>query len=159
MTQAEITTRHFECIQRTVALPLAVRAWHELLQAGMVDPLVLLHWEDQAIVGLVDGVPAGVLVFVHEKWGAQLFVKLGYVLPAHRRRGVYTRMFAALVARAQALKVPHIYGATRNSNLAMLGTAHSLRRSVTSYVLDFAVPEAPPASAPANETEMRPGPA
>jgi GNAT superfamily N-acetyltransferase len=130
-----ITLEYFEVCNRTPAMPLMARGWSELIRGDLADPVQVINWDDEAILALVNGDPAGVMSFSHIKWERVIWVKLGYVLPEFRRQGVYRAMWNRLVEIAQQRKVPEILGATSVRNAAMQKTMHRLGR--TAFALQY----------------------
>ena len=102
--------RHYDTICHSPALPLAVRCWHEMLELGLMpDGGVHISWDHKAIVAFADdGTPAGMLTWINQEWANQLYVMMAYVVPGHRRKGVHTEMWQALVEKAIELKRPVI---------------------------------------------------
>jgi hypothetical protein len=114
-----LTIKHYDAICNTPALRLAVRGWHELLEAGL-SPCggVLIGWDHKSIVAFedADGPPIGVLTWIDQPWSNQLYVMLAYVLPGHSRAGVHTAMWRAVVEKAAELKRPVIASGTSIGN-------------------------------------------
>jgi len=131
---------HYVGLNRTPALPLAVRGWMALIQDGHCNNLVLISADQNAVVAFVGGEPAGVMTYRHDLVMKEFSVGLGYVLPAYRRLGLYGRLWDALVARAQAVGVPRISSHTFLGNAAMRAVARRQGRTETLVSLDFDVP-------------------
>ena len=70
----------------------------------------------------------------------ELAVGIGFVLPEFRGLGLYGQLWDALVAQAQALRVPHISSATFLDNTAMRAVAQRQGRVERTVTLDYAVP-------------------
>jgi hypothetical protein len=76
---------HYDGINRTPALRLALTAQLELLTLGLCD----VFWDQRAIVAF-DETPIGLITWQHQAWLKQTDVALGYVVPHRRRERVYT---------------------------------------------------------------------
>jgi hypothetical protein len=133
---------HYDGINRTPALRLALTAQLELLTLGLCDPTLNVFWDQKAIVAF-DETPIGLITWQHQAWLKQIDVALGYVVPHRRREGVYTHMWAALVEKAQELKVLQICSTTHMSNKPMRITAIKQDRCELGVVLRYAVPVTP----------------
>lgn len=134
-----VRIEHYDGINRTPALRLALQAQLELLSLGLCEPLLNVFWDQKAIVAF-DETPIGVITWQHQVWLKQIDVALGYVVPERRREHVYTHMWAALVEKAQELKVPQICSTTHMSNNAIRVTAIKHDRRELGVVLRYAVP-------------------
>jgi GNAT superfamily N-acetyltransferase len=133
--------QHYEAVCQTQALPLLVRGWHELLTADLTDGTIIIGWDHKAIVAFSDaGMPIGALSWIDQEWGNQLFIPLAYVLPEHRRQGVYTAMWNVLVAKAVELKRPVIASGTSIRNTACRATMAKLGRIERGIYTRFDVP-------------------
>jgi RimJ/RimL family protein N-acetyltransferase len=111
--------KHYDAICNTPALRLAVRGWHELLEMDSCPGGgVLIGYDHKSIVAFDDdgGEPIGVLTWINQDWANQLYVMLAYVVPGHRRKGVHTAMWRALVEKAGELKRPAIASGTSSTN-------------------------------------------
>jgi hypothetical protein len=135
-----VRIEHYDGINRTPALRLALTAQLELLSLGLCEPLLNVFWDQKAIVAFDEAEPIGVITWQHQAWLKQIDVAIGYVVPQHRRERVYTHMWAALVEKAQELKVPQICGTTQMSNKPMRITAIKQDRCELGVVLRYAVP-------------------
>src|SRR5258708_4178971 len=72
---------HYDGINRTPALVLALKAQLELLEAGRCDPILNIFWDQKAIVAFDVLTPVGVLTWTHSAWAKQIDIALGYVEP------------------------------------------------------------------------------
>jgi GNAT superfamily N-acetyltransferase len=135
--------RHFEGIGHTPVLRLAVRCWHQLLEAGLIDDGgIAVGWDHQGIAAFGDyGELLGALTWVDQPWANQLFIFLAYVLPEHRRQGVHTAMFAALVEKARALKRPVIASGTSIDNHVSRQMMAAQGRTESGVYSRYRVPE------------------
>jgi GNAT superfamily N-acetyltransferase len=133
--------KHYDAIGHTPALRLAVRCWHELLEAGLIDDGgIAVGWDHKAIVAFAEGgTPIGVLTWTNQDWANQLHVALAYVIPQHRRQGVHTAMWHALVAKAVELKRPVIASSTSLGNLASRQMMAAQGREETGVVTRYRV--------------------
>lgn len=134
-----ITIKTFDGINHTPAVELLARAQYELIRDRLVFPNVLMFWDDQAIVGFLEDQPVGVISFSNTSWTRTVDIKLGYVIPEHRKLGVYRAMWEALVVKAQELKASQIVSTTHINNAPMLATSDALGRQRTGYVLRYMI--------------------
>ena len=140
---ARAVVEHFEMLNRTPVVQIATSGLAELIVQGLADPVItILNYDDEALLARVEGVPAGVLTFTHQKWDRSIFVKFGYVLRARRRQGIYRALWDKLVEIARERKVPEILGSTAVSNSAMQGVMARLGR--TAFALQYRFKVEPP---------------
>lgn len=80
-------------------LPFIPRAWQELLDNDLMAPdtlPIMLH--QNVIVAKIDGNIAGFICYTRQVAHGFTWVDMSYVLPEYRRKGVYSKLFNALVA-------------------------------------------------------------
>ena len=136
---------HYDGINRTPALALALRGQLEMLERGLCDPVLNIYWDQQAIVAFgPGGAPIGVLTWQHTKAFKQFDIAIGYVLPDYRAHHIYRRLWRALVAKAAELGVEVIRSSTHVDNLEMQAAAGAQGRKFQGMVLGYQVPETPP---------------
>jgi GNAT superfamily N-acetyltransferase len=70
----------------------------------------------------------------------QLFIKLGYVLPEHRGRGIYSALWNAAVDKARELKYVQIVGATSPRNGRMQAIFEKQGRVLSCLTYKFDLP-------------------
>lgn len=140
MTVARFAIKHFDGINFTPALPLALRGVLELIDAGLSDPVLTLDWDAAAIVAFSNGKPVGVLVWKKLDWRKEAFIQLGYVLPDHRGQGAYRALWHALIDKAVELKLHHIESGTHLDNAAMRAVARALGRTEHGVYLQYVLP-------------------
>ena len=136
--------QHYDSIPHTPALRLAVRCWHDLLEAGHIsDGGCAVGWDHKAIVAFADdGTPIGVLTWVDQGWANEVAALLGYVVAAHRMKGVQTAMWNALVEKAIELKRPGISASIALDNFASRAAMAANGGEETSVNARFRVPTA-----------------
>lgn len=132
--------RHFEGLNYTPAVELGYRANLELMQLGLGEAVQTLSWDHNAIVAYEADTPIGVIVWSEEKYNKHIWVTLSYVLPQHRRKGVFAEMWKALIEKAIVLKVMHIRSMTHARNHRMRDVAKKLGRVEDAVRLTFTVP-------------------
>ena len=138
-----VEIRHYAGIMNTPGLNLAVRAWHELLDAGFVDPTaIVVQYDHKAIVAFSGGRPVGVLTYYDQEWASQIGVAVAFVLPEHRRQGIHTRMWQALIAKTQELKRTSITSGAHIRNEASLASQAKRGSIEKSIGTRFEVPAA-----------------
>ena len=136
-----ITIRHYDGPNRTSGALILHRAEYELVRDGLMIPIFQTGYEDQVITAETeDGVAVGVISYAHAKWAKHIDLKIGYVTPEFRGKGVYRRLWAALVEKAQELKVKEIMGNTHMENSTLRSAAKAFGRAEVGVVLRFEVP-------------------
>jgi GNAT superfamily N-acetyltransferase len=131
---------HYIGLNRTPALPLAVRGWFALIEADHCSNYVQVTADQNALVAFVDDTAAAVLTYRYEPSLKEFQVGIGYTLPAYRGQGLYSALWAALVARAQQVEVVHIASAVFLNNGAMRAVAQAQGRIERTVTLDYTVP-------------------
>jgi Acetyltransferase (GNAT) family len=140
---ANMTIAHYSGLNRTPALPLAVRGWLSLIESGHCSNVIQVTADQNGFVGSVGGTPAGVLTYRHEPVTKELIVGLGYVLPEYRNTGLYQMLWDALVIKAHGLNAVQITSATFVSNTVMRAVAAKQGRTESQVWLNFPVPDHP----------------
>jgi GNAT superfamily N-acetyltransferase len=139
-----VTIQHYPTIMNTPALPLAVKGWDFLLRYNLCDPgAMIVQYDHQGIVATRGGQPIGVLTWFDQAWGNQLGVGVAFVLAEHRRQGIHTQMWQALVVKARGLKRPVIISSTGCANAAARAAMAQQGRVITSFNVRFVVPPLP----------------
>jgi GNAT superfamily N-acetyltransferase len=135
--------RHYDAICNTPALRLAVRCWNELLEMdASPGGGVMIGYDHKSIVAFADdGTPVGMLSWINQDWANQLYVMLAYVVPEHRRKGVHTAMWRALVEKAIELKRPVIAGGTSIANVGSRAMMASQGRAEAGIYTKYVVPD------------------
>lgn len=156
-----VNVRRYEGLNGTPALPLALRGWTDLVDRGMCRNVVMLFWDNWAVVAELDGTPVGVITFSKSDWLREFHISIGFVLPEYRRRGVYRAMWTDLVAWARELKFRAIEGSTKAENATMRSVAAALGRR-EDVTLHFELPEEqqpqpPPLKSPPSKTVIKGG--
>lgn len=139
-----ITIEHYDGLNRTPALRLALAAQLELLENELCEPLLNIFWDQQAVVGFwahegCSPRPVGVLTWNHVPAFKHIDVALAYVEPQRRLGGVYTAMWAGLVDKARALGVEFIISSTSTENVIMRKIARGQKRSFFGSYLKYTV--------------------
>lgn len=131
---------HFASIVNTAALEVAVDAWHALQEAGHCGGLVLISWDDSALLAMhPGGLPMGVITYrAKPEWRA-IEVWLGFVYPDFRGRGVYRALWNELVKVAMFEGAAEIVSGTHAANTAMRAVAAKLGRTESGVYLRYAV--------------------
>ena len=138
-----VTIEHYKVLPGTPGLRLAVRCWHELLDAGLIgESGIAVCWDHRSVVAFEDGAPVGVLTWADQEWANQLYVCLAYVLPGHRRKGVHSAMFNSLTEKARELNRPVIASSTSIRNAVSVKSMLAQGRALHGYHVTFEVPPA-----------------
>ena len=98
----KVAISYDKSVSKTPAFALIAEAWNELVQAGHTpehmgtpafgpssEVLVACHAEDQDVIG--------VLVWDHDRDRATFNIRLAYVEPSSRQRGVFTELLVRLI--------------------------------------------------------------
>lgn len=122
MPEAQFEIKHFDMIgQSPDAVWLAVRGWHELIEAAIPrnrSGAMLVSWDHKAIVAHDAGGPVGVLTWSDQEHLNHIWINFAYVIPSCRRQGCHTALFQALVGRARELKRRQILSGSTVGNEA-----------------------------------------
>lgn len=135
-----IKIEHVDQIGGTPIIAFAVKAWMDELQAGLIDDTVqAVNWDDRAAVAYEDVLlgPVGIITYSKSDWLKKTNIKLGYVRPEHRQRGVYRKLWDALVVKSRELGMLAIDGSTHVDNSVMRKVAERLGRTEHSINLSF----------------------
>ena len=129
-------------LNNTPAVALAMAGEVELARDGLSEPMLHLNWDDNAFVAFDgDGCAVGVMTWSKVDYVKQFFIKLGYVLPEHRGKGVYSALWSAAVEKATELKLVQVVGATSPRNARMQAIFAKQGRTVRSLTYNFEIPK------------------
>lgn len=139
-----IHIQHWEGIENTPALPIALRGQLECAAAGGAQE-VGLHYSYNAITATIVGEFAGrpvsevvgVIVWHAQKEQHRIWLQLGYVVPECRGRGVYSHLWRALIGKAKELGVNYIDSGTSRDNDRVLQIASHQGREVHAILLRY----------------------
>ena len=128
---------HSKSASDTPAFALIAEGWNELVQTGMTpdgrgdSPVT---WKNEVLFAVRDdGEIVGVLCYEHQEPVNAFEVTLAYVEPTSRKQGVYSELYAALIAKAKERAVIRI-GVTANAdNRAMLEVLAKLNSRLVSF--------------------------
>jgi GNAT superfamily N-acetyltransferase len=132
-----MTIRHCDSMVHEGIIAIAVEGWQELLNRGICDDNTLVGWNHKALVAEEEGEILGILTYEAVDWTRSWSVVLGYVRPAHRRKGIYTALWEALVAKAREEKRTYIDGTTHRDNAEMQATMERLGRKLRYFGYRF----------------------
>jgi GNAT superfamily N-acetyltransferase len=143
---------HADTLLNTEALALAVRGWSQLLDAYQIDlGACAVAWDHKAIICVAGpDNPIGVLTYTKQDWANQFVIVLAYVKPPHRRQGIHTAMFNALVRRAEEQKISVILSGSSIRNMVSRAAQRSQGRIESGVITRFKVLDPLQASAPSN---------
>lgn len=137
---AEPRILHFAPIANTQALPVAVDAWHALQGAGHCGRLVLIEWDDAALLAVrPDGTPMGIITYRQKPAWRAVEIWLGFVYPEFRGHGVYRSLWDELVRTATFDGAVEIVSGTHSANTTMRAVAAKLGRTESGVYLRYAV--------------------
>lgn len=127
-------------ISGTEAIPLIAEGWAEIEREGFGDRSLCFDWNAHAFYAVVDGQVVGVLVWKTTEYPRnQLWVSLGYVLPAFRKQGIYTRLWESLVCEAKSRGIRSISSATSVNNAVLQKVAAKQGRKATFITYEYEV--------------------
>lgn len=132
---------HVKQLSGNEAMAFAIHANAELIRTGMADGYVcIVNWDDYAIVAKHDNKVIGIITYSIQNWTNSYFVRIGYVIPKYRNKGIYKRLWGRLVEEAHSNSIKCIYGITKVENTALREVAKKLGRVEESVNLAFIVP-------------------
>lgn len=113
-----------EKINGCPAVRLAVRGWHEIIEAGhTTSDCVSLAWDDSVLWMEHEGEIVAVLTYKAQEWNKTLWICLSFVLPVHRGNGLYSRLYAKAVEIAKEKGMVRVESGISPRNGAMLAAA------------------------------------
>lgn len=130
---------HFIGLNRTLALPLAVEGWMELIQSNHCSNVILVHGDQDAFVVFDEGLAVGVITYRHDVLHKEFAIGVGYIKPSGRGKGLYKILWQALVDYARSLNVVTISSATYIENHKMRAVAIAQGRIEKTVTLDYAL--------------------
>jgi GNAT superfamily N-acetyltransferase len=135
-----VRIEHFEGLNRTPAIGIAVRGWHHMLEDGFASDTIAMAWDHNAFVAFDHYNQAvGVLTYAKIDHLKEWSICIGYVLPERRRTKVYTALWEALVERARTLGVSVITSSTAMHNASMRSAAFKQHRVEQAVVLEYRI--------------------
>jgi GNAT superfamily N-acetyltransferase len=130
---------HYEGIDGTPCVALAMRGMAELLADGGGEQFVGLHHSYNGITATIGDNVVGVLIWFDQPTSHRIWLQLGYVLPPYRGQGVYDALWDALLDKARGLKRPRIDSAARLDNYVMRAVAKKQGRVEHAVLLKYEV--------------------
>ena len=110
-------------ISQTPAVAFAMRAYADLMDRGHTENYPNLNWNDSAITAWLEEGIVGVIVWTKVDFSKTIQLKLGYIHPAFRKRGIYSKLWDELVKIATNESVWAIEGGTHPDNADMRAIA------------------------------------
>lgn len=140
---ANVYLERYKRIGGTRLCAMAIKACNEMIAEGYLDGLSVhpVVNSDQAIAAHDKDTHrlVGLLIFRNDE-DREISVGLGYVVPDHRRRGIYRMMWNELIQFAQENKLERIYSSTNVKNEPMIAFSKKAGRTLRSYNYVFYVP-------------------
>lgn len=128
-TPTPYEVQHVERAAKSRAFSFLAHAWVELLEAGYCDDdQCAFNWDSPLFFIEIEAEIVGALVYRVTDWNRELFIKLGYVHPSHRGKGLYRALYEAAVAKARELKMLTVTGCVDTRNTEMQKVAEALGR-------------------------------
>jgi GNAT superfamily N-acetyltransferase len=140
-----IEIEHFETFSICPAAELVARYWLELIENGFAGNVASLpaQFDDHAIVAFDGLKPVGFILWAEIDWCGEASIRSGFVLFNYRRKGIYTALWNALVAKTRELKMHHIASGVHVRNQAMIATAAKQGREQQGLIYHFDLGKAP----------------
>ena len=130
----------YDGINNTPAMDIALEAWNDIRNTGMSDNTITLHFEQKAFLAMGNSnFPIGIILVERFDYMKMVQIRIGWVTPAHRRTGVYRKLFDAVVDKAREWGAVEIIGVTRPQNHRMRAVARSMGREEVGVVLRYVV--------------------
>lgn len=111
--------------------------WAALVASGHAaqDAVAYVDGDTALVARDGTGAPVGILIHRHTSRPARTFISFGYVRPDGRRMGVYSRLYARLVAEARVAGSAAIESEAYPDNEAILACALRQGRVVSRLIL------------------------
>lgn len=122
--------KHAEKLCQSPCYPIAVRGWNELCELGFADESTgqIINWDYPVIWIEENAIPVAVMVYQHVMWMNMFHIVLSFVIPSHRRRGLYRRMYGEVLERAITAGVSQVQGTMHRMNIRAIQAADHLGR-------------------------------
>ena len=119
---------------------LMATAWLDMERSGASDGY-LYQWQNEMFYIEHGGVPVALITSQCTEWKSEVFIHAGYVLPEHRRKGLYRRLYQACRDWAISVGVVKIGGGVSGDNEDMIAVCERFGRkaSVITFVEDLPV--------------------
>ena len=113
----------------------ALEAFSETLKDGNALPFDLPYsYDDEVIVCLIGTETVGVLTFWVQDWNGVAVIRIVYVKPEHRRKGIHTAMYDKLKRVLKKKGIKYIYSGVGSANLGMIKVAKKQGRELIGYL-------------------------
>ena len=133
--------KFFDGCNNTPIVPYYLKAMLELTKKGLNHGCVSFNYEQKAFAAFKGDKMIGMLLFDDCKWKNTVVVVLGHVRSKHRKKGIYKKLWEALVAWSQKEGRILIEGATSIKNKRMQKVMKAQNRFMTSINYEFKVPK------------------
>jgi RimJ/RimL family protein N-acetyltransferase len=117
--------RHLEHIGGTEFHFKAIEAWVEIGRAGYHDGRSLSISFDDRVSAIVSktGEIEALIAWRPVRWNLEAFISIGWVAPAKRRKGLYSKLYRSVKVQARKAGLRVISGGVSPENKAMTAAA------------------------------------
>lgn len=142
MTDLAVETAEIPYLGGTPYAGFAVRAHAALIEEGLSEPHEVMVYNDQSaiVARLATGEPIGIVTFTKVDATNSFFIRIGFVVPDFRRRGVFRLMQDELFITAERRGVTRIEFASMIGNTVMNRVATSVGYHVRAQVYRMDLP-------------------
>jgi GNAT superfamily N-acetyltransferase len=127
-------------IQGTPVLPFIIDAYTALRRAGNIEPNdAPASGDEEAFYVTSRGKVIAVLSFFESVPDVAFTINMGFVAPAHRRKGLYALLWARLVAEATERHLERIIGYHKPTNGAILGFNERAGRKIKYVCSEYTI--------------------
>jgi RimJ/RimL family protein N-acetyltransferase len=128
--------RHLKHISGTEFHFKAIEVWLEIGRAGHHDGRSLsISWDDRvSVVVSKSGEIEALIVWRPVQWNLEAWISIGWVAPAKRRTGLYSKLYRAVKLQARKAGMQTISGGVSPKNKAMIATAKKQGRELYGLV-------------------------
>ena len=100
---------------------------------------------------MIDDKPVGVITWYDNEDTKSVWISLGYVVPEHRRCGIYQKMWAYMIEIAKELGYIDIQSGVVVNNKPMIAFSEQCGRRLTGYIYTYTLQ---PYAKPEKEIEI-----
>lgn len=121
--------KHIQRIDGSIALPIYARGFSDIMESPFRPPSSTFYPNIEAVIAIEDEKVVGIIsYFLDKETETSYWINLSYVLPSHRQKGVWKKMYKKLVEVAKSRHIKVIEGGIHVDNTAMIESAKSVGR-------------------------------